>query len=314
MNYFRPVLRRTITTLVRNLPVNTRRAMMEALAAGPDCYDLFQAIGLKHGVRDISVSGEYGVIEGSLADEKIIASYAKSRNWTNGKFNRLLVDFFSDKGGTYIDIGANLGLTTIPIAANPAVACMAFEPEPDNYRHLQHNVAAHCPHGNVRLFEVALYDCNGTIDFEIDVHNSGDHRIHVIGEGLLMEASRPVIPVRSARLDDVFDVDRLSRPIVVKMDTQGSEGQIFAGGTNLLAASAMVFLEYWPYSMKRFNADLDALTGYIGRTFPTGAIVPGDNDVSPDWQPISGVIKMMEERWRLVDAEPFVYYEIYLKT
>jgi FkbM family methyltransferase len=314
MSLLRTTARRTITKLVAKLPTIARRSIMEALVSGPNCYDLFQAIGRAHGVRDICVLGDYGAIEGSLADDGIMAGYAKHKSWA-AETNRLFVGFFAThRAGTYIDIGANLGLTTIPIAAISGVDCKAFEPDPDNYRHLTRNVAEHCRHGNVQLFNLAVYDRTGTIEFEIDVHNHGDHRVHVAGRaGLLMEASRPVIAVQSTRLDDLFDIATLKRPLVVKMDTQGSEGQIFAGGERLLAESTLIFFEYWPYSMRRFSADIDALTKFIERTFPTGSIVPGDQDAPPNWQSIDQVIKTMHERWRLAEAEPFVYHEIYLR-
>lgn len=73
-------------------------------------------------------------------------------------------DFFTRAGsGTYLDIGANIGLTTIPVAQNPRVACKAFEPAPHNFRYLSHNVAANCPHGNVDLFNLALFDRRATM-------------------------------------------------------------------------------------------------------------------------------------------------------
>ena len=313
---FRATARRAITAFVATLPTNTKRSVMEALVSGSESYDLFQAIGLAHGVDDIRVLGDYGVIEGSLADDKIIAGYAKHKSWA-AETNRFFGSYFeTHQTGTYIDIGANLGLTTIPIAVFARVDCKAFEPDPDNYRHLETNVARHCHHGNVQLFNVAIYDRTGTIDFEIDVHNHGDHRIHTVGMGhtLMVEDTRPVITVQAQRLDDLFDLPTLKRPVVVKMDTQGSEGQIFLGGRRLLAESSLIFFEFWPYAMQRFGTDIDALTGFIGRTFPSGSVVLADQDVPPtDWQPIDQVIGTMHQRWRLAEAEPFVYHEVYLR-
>ena len=303
-----------VTNLVAMLPTNTRRAVMETLASGPNRWELFQAIGREYRVRDISVLGDCGVVEGSLADEGIMAGYVKEKNWHVGEANRVFVQFFGQHqlAGTYIDIGANLGLTTIPVATLPYVDCKAFEPDPDTYRHLTRNVAANCPHANVELFNKAVGDRTGAVEFERDVHNPGDHRIHVAGDGFLMEATRPVITVSACRLDDAFDLATLRRPIVVKMDTQGSEGLIFAGGERLLAESALVFFEYWPYSMRRFDTDIEALTRFIGRMFSSGSVVPGDQDVAPTWQPIDQVLGTMRKHWRQTD-EPFLYHEVYLR-
>src|SRR5215217_5795048 len=105
---FRPMARRAITAFVANLPTNTRRSVMEALVSGPQSYDLFQAIGLAHGVDNVRVLGDYGVIEGSLTDDKIIAGYAKHKSWA-AETNRFFGNYFeTHQTGTYIDIGANL--------------------------------------------------------------------------------------------------------------------------------------------------------------------------------------------------------------
>src|SRR5262245_1242860 len=81
MNPLRTTARRVLTKFVANLPIIARRSVMEALVSGPNCYDLFQAIGRAHGVRDICVLGDYGAIEGSLADDGIMAGYAKHKSW-----------------------------------------------------------------------------------------------------------------------------------------------------------------------------------------------------------------------------------------
>jgi len=311
----RNLARRTITKLVATLPPDARRDVMTALVDGVTGWELFQAVGRRYDVDDIRVLGNCGLIQGSLADDKIIAGYAQHKSWALETSHYFAEAFKEQKVGTYIDIGANLGLTTIPIAAFPDIDCKAFEPDPDNYRHLSHNVAMHCRHNNVELFNAAVCDHTGVIDFELDVHNHGDHRIHAPGApGRLDEHNRPVIKVKACRLDDVFDPTELKKPLMVKVDTQGAEGQIFAGGETLLTACKEICLEYWPYSMQRFGADIDRMVDFIKRTWTTGSMVAGDADQAPQhWQPIGEIAGQMHERWRLADAEPFSYHEIYLK-
>src|SRR5215470_15582411 len=100
---FRTIARRTLTKLVENLPPNAKRSVMEALVAGPHCYDLFRAIGNRYHVRDIGVMGEYGIIEGSLVDGGVIAGYAKvppeslDHGWTLPfESNHFLANFFRE--------------------------------------------------------------------------------------------------------------------------------------------------------------------------------------------------------------------------
>ena len=59
----------------------------------------------------------------------MLPTYAKTGRW-NHEMNERLTSFFAKDGGTYIDVGANIGLTTIPTAQNPNVNVIAFEPDP----------------------------------------------------------------------------------------------------------------------------------------------------------------------------------------
>ena len=138
-----------------------------------------------------------------------------------GFVNEMLIAFFADKGGTYVDVGANVGLTTIPVAQNPRVSCLALEPEPGNFSFLRANIAANCPHGNVVAKRVAVFECPDTLRFEIASDNLGDHRIRlrdVVGQ--MNEQERTTIEVDALPLDDLLQVK--DRPAAVKVDTQGS--------------------------------------------------------------------------------------------
>lgn len=312
----RSLARRTLTEAAIKLPPKARRSVLDGLAEGADAYayELFQALGKSFGVRDIRVEGEYGLFEGALADGGVLAGYAKAKHWAS-ETNRLFVDFFGRHGrGTYIDIGAHIGLTTVPVARFSGVACKAFEPEPSNFLYLSRNIASHCEHGNVELFNVALCDCNAPIEFELDVNNHGDHRIHMNGvSGAFSEQDRPVIVVQGMRLDDALAADSLQTPIGIKMDTQGAEGKIFRGGQTLLAKADLVFFEYWPYSMARTGVDTDWLLAFLRQNFAKGSLVAGDHDEAPDWTPIEKLTDRVQACFRSADREPFVYHEVYLR-
>jgi FkbM family methyltransferase len=110
------------------------------------------------------------------------------------------------------DTGANIGLPVIPISQNPHVQCYAFKPEPKNFRHLSENVAVNCRAGNVHLLNLALFDQNAALPFEIALRHSGDHRISVIeSQGELDEHTRQKISVPAKRLDDDYQCGRAHR-------------------------------------------------------------------------------------------------------
>jgi FkbM family methyltransferase len=150
----------------------------------------------KLNVVALSVRGDYGTFVGASADTAILRRYAETGKWAVST-NNLIKQFFDGKAGTYLDIGANIGLTVVPIAANASVACHAFEPEPANYRNLMQNTSENCPNANVKLHQLALFDRKANLPFEIAKGNHGDHRIHV-ATGLVArqgEIRRKVIDV-----------------------------------------------------------------------------------------------------------------------
>ena len=98
--------------------------------------DLIAAVAPFCGIDGLRTTGQFGDIVSSPADRTIFSVYASTGTWAQST-NSLFSSFFSEShGGTYLDIGANIGLTTIPIAQLPGVQCVAFEPAPENFRNL----------------------------------------------------------------------------------------------------------------------------------------------------------------------------------
>jgi len=282
---------------VRCLPSRARNGLLAELcgaARGSDAYAALQRLGRRFGVADVRVSGDYGIVEGGLADTVILASYARTGAWVPG-INAAIDAFFGGyDGGTYIDIGANIGLTCIPIARWPRVACKAFEPEPRAFRYLAANLARNCPAANVKAFNFAVSDRNGAVAFELSDDNLGDHRIRLnAANGSFGEAGRRVIEVPTKRLDDVLRVDELSRPIAVRLSTQGAECRVLEGGRAVLEAASFFTFEFWPYGIARMGDDVRHLVDFIARRFSSGAILEGKQDGHPTWKPISEVAERL---------------------
>jgi len=307
----RAFARAALVDIVSRLPAGARRAVLERWAARDDAYSLFQSVGRLYGIRDIRVTGEYGLIEGSIEDDAILATYARSKCWADGS-NTLFERYFADhRAGTYIDIGANIGLTTIPVARNPRVACKAFEPEPVNFGYLRSNIERNCRHGNVELFNLALFSVGTTLSFELSERNRGDHRIRLDeGDGDFGEGDRTVISVRAERLDDVLDATALVRPIAAKIDTQGAESQVFAGGRAILGAAELIAFEFWPYGLARMEGDVGFLVEFFEHNFAVAAMLHGDRNEPPVWQPIATVAAKLAEKAAQDGRSPYAYYDV----
>jgi FkbM family methyltransferase len=162
------------------------------------------------------------------------------------------------RGRTFIDIGANIGTSSIPaILRFGASDAIAFEPGPDAFKVLHCNVILNGLDERVRLFQVALSDNAGVAELEIAAADSGDSRIRKgppVGSGEIFgESRRDVIAVATRRFDDVVETDAIDLGLtgLVWIDAQGHEAQILSGAQTLLASDVPVVLEYWPYGLKR---------------------------------------------------------------
>lgn len=176
----------------------------------------------------------------------------------------------------------------IPIAQNANVECFAFEPEPNNFRYLSENVAVNCKYGNVRLLNLALFDKDVSLPFEISPRHSGDHRLRVADKpGKLNEHTRQQIIVQAKRLDDI--VTAVPEPIAAKIDVQGAEPFVIAGGRNLLSRANLLSVEFWPYSMSRMNSDAESVITFLTEQFHEARLSARDEDEQSEWQSIDAV-------------------------
>jgi len=71
-----------------------------------------------------------------------------------------------------IDIGANIGVTALTLSQIPGASVTCYEPDPDNCKLLQRNIEFNRL-TNVRVFQAAVANNNGTIDFHTDLESTG---------------------------------------------------------------------------------------------------------------------------------------------
>jgi FkbM family methyltransferase len=259
--------RATLASLASRLPLGARMAIVERFTDdGTLNYHNFLAIAGRFNVTGLKVRGEYGIFQSTSDDSAVLGTYAHSGTWA-AETNDLLREFFAQRGGgTYLDVGANIGLTTVPVAQNANVRCVAFEPEPTNFDNLVRNVEANCEHGNVTAIQAAVFSKKTSLEFELASGNLGDHRVRLNNEpGLLEEHTRRTINVEAVRLDDL--VDSVDGALAVKIDTQGAEPFVVAGGRRILDRADLVIAEFWPYGMKRMGADAEDVIQYFEHHF-----------------------------------------------
>jgi FkbM family methyltransferase len=237
---------------------------------------LFLDLAKLLGVSKIRTKGDYGDISGFLDDNHIFGVYVRDGVWS-AHINAIFVEYFSSKkSGTYLDIGANIGLTTIPVARNRHIFCYAFEPDPDNFVLLQENVR-HNVGKNVHLHNLALFSDATSLMLALSAENPGNHMIrHGIPKQSSLHArerDRKAITVRGDRLDAVLDIGRIEMPLAIKIDAEGSEYHIYKGGRNIIRLADLVVMEYWPYGIENMAGDTDELIGMMTEDFAYAAIL-----------------------------------------
>jgi FkbM family methyltransferase len=110
---------------------------------------------------------------------------------------------------------------------------------------LKKNVAIN-GYSNVVCIQKAVSNSNGKLRLYLSENNKGDHRIYESSE------KRESIEIESVTLDDYFK--EFTRKIsFIKIDTQGADGFVFQGMTDLLKRNddVVIMSEFWPIGLKR---------------------------------------------------------------
>ncbi len=293
-------LQRAISLVARNVVLPLVDVAIRRSPAALREY-VFREAALDLGVSTITCGGELGTFEGDARDRVVHAAYVSTRTWAP-EFQTLVRErVFAAGGGTLVDVGANIGLTCIPIAVARGVTCYGFEPDPTNFRLLTRNIAANDAGARVTAFNLALMDQDGSFDFERSGDNMGDHRIRVSAgngggagrggaperAGAYGEQARTVVKVEARRLDAVLAGRPMPGPVLLKVDVQGAEVRVLQGATAILPAVDLLFIEYWPYGLARMGDTAAALLEVVSG-FAYGCVMAPTG--APPFEPIAELL------------------------
>ena len=149
-------------------------------------------------------------------------------------------------GMTALDAGAHIGLYTLLFArlVGPAGRVYAFEPAPANHRRLVENLALNAAE-NVVVEQAALYREAGRVTLHLFPERLGSW--HSLGEPSLADPSFPyatIAPSEAVEVDaitlDEYTAERgIERIDLLKVDVEGAEADVLAGGRTTLAAGAV---------------------------------------------------------------------------
>jgi FkbM family methyltransferase len=123
-------------------------------------------------------------------------------------------------GDIVIDLGANIGVFTLNAALNnPNGIIYCFEPMEDNYQALTNNVNSNKKISTcIKMFEVAITNYNGTIDFNIN-KDSAFHSIVNTNSSTIINT----VSVKCQTFSSFLNKEQIDKVDFLKVDIEGSE-------------------------------------------------------------------------------------------
>jgi FkbM family methyltransferase len=156
---------------------------------------------------------------------------------------------FLQPGETYIDIGANIGVTVIPAAIKVGASgkVIAFEPHPKTAGYLAENIALN-QLKNIEVRNCALGDTRGSISF---TNKSSDDMNQVT----LDQQSGIEVPIML--LDDF--ASEHEQIALLKLDVEGYEKFVLAGATAILSKVGCMYFEVDQQNFQGFGYNCQEL-------------------------------------------------------
>ncbi len=172
-----------------------------------------------------------------------------------------------------IDVGANIGLSTI-LLARLAKRVVAYEPSPPNLAFLRRNLELNGI-TNVEVRAAAVSSEPGTLRFHVAQFGAGSH---VVASGHVSGGTIPAVDVPAVMLDD----EALPPIAFIKIDAEGHEPDVLAGARRLLARERpLIYTEVNIWCLSAFAGHSPgALVRTLWQAFEVGK-PEADGQISP---------------------------------
>jgi len=171
-----------------------------------------------------------------------------------GQVRNLMQQIEQIQARIFIDIGANMGVYTVPIRKLSCVdRIIAFEPDGLNFKQLNANIFLNDGDEKIEVRNEAVGDRSATVDFFVQrkegEFSSGHSGLSASGEGFQR------VSVAMVRLDDVLDCR--DETICIKIDVEGHEETALKGMEHLLKNNRVLM------QMEIFDEKFDAVDGLM---------------------------------------------------
>lgn len=178
----------------------------------------------------------------------IIAQHPSESEW------RVLNDLLAEcGGGVFVDVGANIGAMTVLAHSTGRVSSiLSFEPSPRYCDAWHRNVLANHV-DNATLFEAAVGDYDGTVQFRMDPRMPLNGKI----DRGKVHFSTNTEKVRILRLDTICASLNVDSIALLKLDVEGAEPLIIRGAQGILSSGRVrsILLEFIVEFMEDMGED-----------------------------------------------------------
>jgi FkbM family methyltransferase len=160
----------------------------------------------------------------------------------------------SGSRNVFVDVGANIGTTCVPIARASGCRALAIEPVGENFRRLKINVEANGLADRILLAQRAVQRAPGRIRMCRTVRQSGGN--FVWRDGLANIAPEEVAGFEEVEGDTLVAIARsvglrAEEIALVWADVQGCEAEVIESGAALWALGVPLWAEVEPHSLVR---------------------------------------------------------------
>jgi len=160
-----------------------------------------------------------------------------------------------------LDIGAHIGLVTLPLsdAIAKTGTVYAFEPATANRSFLIQHIKTNQIHNVEVILDLVGETESNSVEFFESTHDSGMNTLAITGSKRGYKKS-----TKNQTTLDRFCAHRNLRPELIKIDTEGAELSILKGAVNILKQDKpIIFLSVHPHQIKELGGSISELEEII---------------------------------------------------
>ncbi|MEA1872112.1 MAG: FkbM family methyltransferase [Chloroflexota bacterium] len=210
-----------------------------------------------------------------LYDSPAFKNFLKDNPHEAGEVKYL--ESIAKEGMHVIDIGANIGITTVAISKRIGRRgkLYSFEPTPEYFNILKDNVSSNGLE-NVEVYELAVTDKAGRVPF----YQKG------LSSGIVFEEGAKKFEVSTTTIDRFLSEEKIGRIDLINMDCEGSELLALRGAKQTLSKNKVkIFCEIHHDFLKQLGQSVEDIVQYLqGLEFQVQTISLNDLKVGNNFE------------------------------